>query len=53
MKFTAYRNLKILIGHYLNDMSNVDGVAVFLGLEPGRDLIEDFRFAFIKRNPDL
>jgi hypothetical protein len=34
-------------------MSNMDGAAVFLGLEPRRDLIEDFRSASIRRNPDL
>jgi hypothetical protein len=33
MKFAAHKNLKTLIGHYLDDMSNVDGAAVFLGLE--------------------
>jgi len=53
MKFAAHRNSKTLVGHYLNDMSNVDGAAVFLGLEPRRDLIEDFRSTSIKRNPDL
>ena len=53
MKFAAYRNLKTLISYYLNDISNVDGVVSFLGLEPRRDLIEDFRSASIRRNPDL
>jgi hypothetical protein len=41
MKFAAHRNSKTLIGHYLDDMSNVDGAAAFLGLEPRRDLTED------------
>ncbi len=40
MKFAAHRNSKTLVGHYLDDMSNVDGAAVFLGLEPRRDLTE-------------
>lgn len=53
MKFAAHRNSKTLVGHYLDDMSNVDGVAAFLGLEPRRDLTEDFRSASIRRNPDL
>ena len=53
MKFAAYRISKTLVGHYLNDISNVDGAAVFLGLEPRRDLIEDFRSVSIRRNPDL
>jgi hypothetical protein len=53
MKFAAHRNLKTLVGHYLDDMSNVDGVAVFLSLEPRRDLTKDFRSASMKRNPDL
>tara|TARA_R110002060_G_scaffold36206_2_gene47165 strand:- start:1334 stop:2014 length:681 start_codon:yes stop_codon:yes gene_type:complete len=53
MKFAAHRNSKTLVGHYLDDMSNVDGAAVFLGLEPRRDLTEDFRSASMKRNPDL
>jgi len=30
IKFAAHRNLKTLVGYYLNDISNVDGVAVFL-----------------------
>ena len=34
-------------------MSNMDGAAVFLGLEPRRDLIKDFRSTSIRRNPDL
>jgi hypothetical protein len=53
MKFAGHRNLKTLVSHYLNDMSNMDGAAAFLGLKPRRDLIEDFRSASIKRNPDL
>ncbi|KAG9244994.1 hypothetical protein BJ878DRAFT_420194 [Calycina marina] len=53
MKFAAHRNSKTLVGHYLDDMSNVDGAAVFLGLEPRRDLTEDFRSASMKRSPDL
>jgi hypothetical protein len=53
IKFAAYRNSKTLVGHYLDDISNIDGVAVFLGLEPRRDLTEDFRSVSIKRNPDL
>jgi hypothetical protein len=31
----------------------VDSAVVFLGLEPRRDLIKDFRSISIKRNPDL
>jgi hypothetical protein len=38
MKLTAHRNSKTLVGHYLDDMNNIDGVVVFLGLEPRRDL---------------
>jgi hypothetical protein len=53
MKFAAHRNSKTLVGHYLDDMSNVDGAAAFLGLEPRRDLTEDFRSASMRRNPDL
>jgi len=53
MKFAGHRNPKTLVGHYLDDMSNVDGAAVFLGLEPRRDLTEDFRSASMRRNPDL
>ena len=53
MKFAAHRNSKTLVGHYLDDMSNVDGAAVFLGLEQRRDLTEDFRSASMRRNPDL
>ena len=51
MKFAAHRNSKTLVGHYLDDMSNVDGAAVFLGLKLRRDLTKDFRSTSIKRNP--
>jgi hypothetical protein len=53
MEFAAHRNLKTFVGHYLDDMSNVNSAVIFLGLKPRRDLIEDFRSASIKRNPDL
>jgi molecular chaperone GrpE (heat shock protein) len=53
MKFAAHRNSGTLVGHYLDDMSNVDGAAAFLNLEPRRDLTEDFRSASMKRNPNL
>jgi hypothetical protein len=53
MKFAAYRNSKTLVGYYLDDMSNINSTAVFLGLELQRDLIENFRFAIMKKDPDL
>jgi hypothetical protein len=53
MKFAAHRNLKTFIGHYLDDISNVDGAAAFIGLKPRRDLIKDFRSTSIRRNLDL
>jgi hypothetical protein len=53
MKFARHRNLKTLISHYLDDISNIDGIVAFLNLKPRRDLIEDFRFTFIKRDPNL
>jgi len=53
MKFAGHRNSKTLVGHYLGDMSNVDGAAAFLNLEPRRDLTEDFRSASMKRDPNL
>jgi len=53
MKFAGHRNSKTLVGHYLCDMSNVDGAAAFLGLEPRRDITEDFRSASMGRNPGL
>jgi hypothetical protein len=53
IKFAAYRNLKTLVSHYSDNISNIDGAAVFLGLEPRRDLTEDFRSTSIRRNPDL
>lgn len=34
-------------------MSNVDGVAAFLGLDLRRDVTEDFRSASMRRNPSL
>jgi hypothetical protein len=33
IKFYRHRNLKIISGHYLDNISNVDGAAVYLGLE--------------------
>jgi hypothetical protein len=53
MKFAGHRNSKTLVGHYLDDMSNIDGAAAFLGLEPRRDITEDFRSASMGRNPVL
>src|SRR5216117_3081693 len=53
MKFAGHRNPKTLVGHYLDDMSNVDGAAAYLGLEPRRDITEDFRSASMGRNPGL
>ena len=53
MKFCGHRNPKTISGHYLDDMSNVDGVAVYLGLEQRQDITQDFRSASIKRTPDL
>jgi hypothetical protein len=53
IKFATHRNLKTLVSYYLDDISNMDGAVVFLGLELRRDLIEDFRSTSIKRNLDL
>ena len=53
MKFCGHRNPKTIVGYYLDDMSNVDGAAAYLGLEPRRDLTQDFRSASMRRNPDL
>ncbi len=53
MKFARYRNSKTLVGHYLDNMSNMDSVAAFLNLELWRDLIEDFRSTSIKRDLNL
>jgi hypothetical protein len=33
MKFAVYRNLKTLIGYYLDNISNIDSIVVFLGLK--------------------
>jgi hypothetical protein len=33
MQFYGRRNPKTIVGHYLDDMSNVDGAAVYLDLE--------------------
>ncbi|KAL2015888.1 hypothetical protein VTK56DRAFT_4663 [Thermocarpiscus australiensis] len=53
MKFAAQRNMKTLTGHYLHDLTTVDGAACYLGLQPRNDLTEDFRSATMMRNPDL
>ena len=39
--------------YYLDNINNIDGAAVFLNLEPRRDLIKDFRSVFIKKSPNL
>ena len=33
IKFTSYRNLKTFAGYYLDNISNVDSIAVYLSLE--------------------
>ena len=53
MKFAAQRNIRTLQGHYLHDLTTIDGAACFLGMQPRNDLTEDFRTATMKRNPDL
>lgn len=53
MKFTAQRNIKTLTGYYLYDLTTVDGAVCYLGLEPRKDLTEDFCSATMMRNPDL
>lgn len=52
-KFVGHRNSETLIGHYLSDMSNIDGTATFFGLEPRRDITGNFRSASKGTNPDL
>jgi hypothetical protein len=41
MKFCGHRNPKTISGHYLDDMSIVDGAAVYLGLEQRQDITQD------------
>jgi hypothetical protein len=53
MKFAGHRNPKTLVNYYLGNLSNVDGAAAFLNLNPRRDVTKDFRSASIKRNLDL
>jgi hypothetical protein len=53
MKFCGHRNPKTIISYYLDIINNIDSVVTYLGLEPRRDLIQDFRSAFIKRNLDF
>jgi hypothetical protein len=53
MKFAAHRNPKTLVGHYLDDMSNVDGAAAFLKLKARGDLTEDFRSASMGKTSDI
>lgn len=53
IKFARYRNSKILVGYYLDNISNIDSTAAFLGLEQQYDLIEDFCSVSIKRDPNL
>ena len=53
MKYAGHRNAKTLVGHYLDDASNVDGAAAFLKTNPRRDLTEYFRSESMKKNPNL
>ncbi|KFY05581.1 hypothetical protein V491_09092 [Pseudogymnoascus sp. VKM F-3775] len=53
MKFAAYRNPKTLVGHYLDDISNVDSAAAFLKLKAQGDLTEDFRSMSIGKTSDI
>jgi len=53
MKFAAQRNIRTLQGHYLHDLTTIDGAACYLGMQPRNDLTGDFRTATMKRNPDL
>ncbi|KAK4205392.1 hypothetical protein QBC40DRAFT_161598, partial [Triangularia verruculosa] len=53
IKFVKYRNLKTFINYYLNDISNIDGAAAFLNLEPKRNFIENFRSTFIRKILDI
>jgi hypothetical protein len=53
MKFAGHRNSKTVVGYYLANISNVDGVAAFLDLNPRQDVTKDFRSASMKRNLDL
>ncbi len=53
MKFAAQRNPRVIGGHYLHDLTTIDGASSFLGMDPRRDLTEDFRTATLRRNPDV
>ncbi|KIH86421.1 hypothetical protein SPBR_08698 [Sporothrix brasiliensis 5110] len=53
LKFAGQRNPKVLLHHYLDDMSTIDGAAIFLGTNPRKDLTQDFRSATMKRNAQL
>ncbi|OAF60703.1 hypothetical protein VC83_03638 [Pseudogymnoascus destructans] len=53
MKYAGHRNAKTLVGHYLDDASNVDGTAAFLKTNPRRDLTEYFHSESMKKNPNL
>ncbi|KAL9095181.1 MAG: hypothetical protein Q9165_002437 [Trypethelium subeluteriae] len=53
MEFPGHRDPKTLVGGNLVDTSNMDDAAAFLNLEPQRDITEDVRSAFLRRNPEL
>ena len=38
LKFAGQRNPEVLLHHYLDDMSTIDGAAIFLGTNLGKDL---------------
>ncbi|KAK3936796.1 hypothetical protein QBC46DRAFT_411766 [Diplogelasinospora grovesii] len=53
LKFTGQRNPKVLLHLYLDNMCTIDGAAVFLSMNPRRDLTADFRSATMKRSAQL
>lgn len=53
LKFAGQRNPKVLLNHYLDDMWTVDGAAIFLGMNPRKDLTTDFRSATMKKSAQL
>jgi hypothetical protein len=53
LKFAAQKSSRVLGNHYLHDLTTVDGASCYLGMEPRRDLTEDFRTATMRRNPDI
>ncbi|KAK2590414.1 hypothetical protein QQS21_011901 [Conoideocrella luteorostrata] len=53
IKFASQKSLNVLVDSYFGSISTIDGAAMYQGLQPRKDLADDFRSATMKYNPGL